>query len=379
MPKKMKRFATLWLILLTVFSLSAIAPLAAGDNWTVRVTQVDTSRFPLVTVYVSVTDAAGEPVEVSPSSLVVMENGEKIEPEEVSGLGESNEPLTTLLVMDVSGSMNSTGKLQAAKDAANAYVRQTRPNDRTGLLVFNTQVKYVQQVTENQEKLIKATNGLKARDDTAMYDALIQAASILEKFEGRKAIIALTDGMDNRSKSTPDDVIKRIGPAGLSISTIGLGDPAHSYGTLAGLDEAALVSLSERAGGLYGYANDASSLRTLYERYGRALQSEYAITYSSPSTLRDGVNRSLSVALKGGGASSASAEISSYNPGGLVPEVAQPASWMVFFVLLVVLALFLALPTLIGLFTSRRSKTNTKSRIKLNSTGSHTPRVKLKH
>jgi VWFA-related protein len=345
----------------------------------VRVTQVDTSKFPLVTAYVSVTDASGEPVEVAPSSLVVMENGQKIEPQEVSGLGESNEPLTTLLVMDVSGSMNSAGKLQAAKDAASAYVRQTRPNDRTGLLVFNTQVKYVQQITGNQDKLVKAIDGLKARDDTAMYDALIQAAGILEKFDGRKAIIALTDGMDNRSKSTPDQVIQRIGPAGLSISTIGLGDPAHSYGTLAGLDEAALVSLSERAGGLYGYANDAAALRTLYERYGRALQSEYAITYSSPSTLRDGVNRSLSVALKGSSASSASAELSSYNPGGLVPEVAKPASWTVFFVLLGVLALFLALPTLVGVFTSRGSKSGSKGRIKLSSTASQAPRVKLKH
>jgi VWFA-related protein len=377
MPKMLKRIANLCLLVITLLSLSGFTLRAGGDNRNVRITQVDTSKFPLVTVYVSITDANGEPIEVAPTSLVLMENGQEMAPQEISGLGESNEPLTTLLVMDVSGSMNSTGKLQAAKDAAIAYVQQTRPNDLTGLLVFNTKIKYVQKITQNKDKLVNAIKDLKARDDTAMYDALIEATGVLEAYQGRKAIIALTDGMDNRSKASPDDVIQRIGPAGLSISTIGLGDPAYSHGNLAGLDEDALTSLSERAGGVYGYANDANALRTLYERYGRALQSEYAITYSSPSTLRDGVNRSLSVALKGSPASSATTEMSKYNPGGLVPEVAKPASWMVFFILIGALVLFLFLPAIVGLFTSRSQKANPKGRIKLSS--SRTPHIKLKH
>jgi len=371
-----RKFGFLCLLAAMLLSLSAFNPRVSGEDWTVRVTQVDTSKFPLVTVFVSVMDTAGEPVEVPPSSLMLMENGQKIEPQEITGLGESNEPLITLLVMDISGSMNSAGKLQAAKDAAIAYVHQTRPNDQTGLLVFNTRIKYIQPVTQNQGRLVKAIQDLKARDDTALYDALINATEILDQFSGRKAIIALTDGMDNRSQARPDDVIQRIGPAGLSISTIGLGDPAYSRGNLAGLDEAALVSLSERAGGLYGYANDANALRNLYERYGRALQSEYAITYRSPSALRDGVNRSLSVTLKGNQTGSAPAEPSFYNPGGLVPEVAKPASWAVFFALLGVLVLFLALPTLVGMFTSRTRKSSSKSHIKLSS--SPAPRIKLK-
>jgi hypothetical protein len=44
-----------------------------------------------------------------------------------------------------------------------------------------------------------------------------------------------------------------------------------------------------------------------------------------------------------------------------------------------VLALFLALPTLVGVFTSRGSKSGSKGRIKLSSTASQAPRVKLKH
>ena len=53
---------------------------------------------------------------------------------------------------------------------------------------------------------------------------------LLEPVEGRKAIIVLTDGLDNRSKMSPQEVIQLIGPQGLSISIIGLGDPTQSKG-----------------------------------------------------------------------------------------------------------------------------------------------------
>jgi VWFA-related protein len=346
---------------------------ASGEPPLVRITQVDTSRFPLVVIYVSVTDATGEPVEVAPSQLVLAENGVQITPQQITGVGEMDTPLTTLLVMDVSGSMNSSGKLEAAKEAAKAYIKQSRPNDQFGVLVFNTKINYLQPITQNRDKLINTINAIKAGDDTAMYDALIKATEILSEQPGRKAIIALTDGMDNRSKHTPDEVIERIGPAGLSISTIGLGDPTHSRGSLAGLDETALVSLSERAGGVYGYAKDADALRNLYERYGRALQSEYALVYTTPSTLRDGINRSLSVSLKGSQANPAIVA-ADYNPGGLVPEVAKPASWIVFFVLLVVLMALLGLPALVTRVWPRVQKVS-RGKIKLDP---ETPRVKLK-
>ncbi len=351
--KILTRMMAICLILLTNLAFFA-NPAQAGNDLVVRITQVDTSQFPHVTVYVSVTDADGEPAEVEPSRISLSENGVEMSPESITGVGEMENPLTTLLVMDVSGSMNTGDKLEAAKDAARAYVRQMRPNDQAGLLTFNTQIKQAQAITTDSQKVLGAIGKLKAKNDTAMYDALMQAIDDLQPYAGRKAIIVLTDGMDNRSQSDAAQVIARIGPAGLSISTIGLGDPAHPSGVLSGLDEAALSALAQTAGGVYGYANDAASLTKLYERYGRALQSEYAITYSSPSTLRDGVNRALSVSLKVGKAGSAVAEGSTYNPGGLVPEVAQPASWGLFLGLIGVLLVLLLLPTLVGKFLASR-------------------------
>ena len=178
-----------------------------------------------------------------------------------------------------------------------------------------------------------------------------------------------------------------IGPEGLSISTVGLGDPTQSTGAITSLNEPALKALAEEAGGAYGYAEDAESLTALYEQLGRAMQSEYVITYSSPSKLRDGVNRSLSVALvESEGEQGALSTEGTYNPGGLVPEVVQKASWGVFVILLAGLALLLLIPGMVVMLTGRLrgGKAAQQGRVKL-STGSNArgrnpkPRVKLKN
>jgi Ca-activated chloride channel family protein len=309
----------------------------------VHITQVDTSAFPTVKVYISVTDGAGEPAPVNLDRIQLFENGSLIQPEDVSGIGESS-PLTTMLVMDISGSMRYEEKMESAKAAAIAYVNQMRAGDEAGLISFDTGITYVQPTTSDHDRLKAAIDGLQTGSDTAMYDAIYEGIDLLQAFTGRKAIIVLTDWMDNRSQHTAEELIQRIGPEGLSISTIGLGDPAKKTADYAGIDEPALQSLARQAGGTYGFADDPESLRRLYEQYGRALQSEYVITYTSPAALRDGLNRSISVTLSES-IPSVPGE-SSFNPGGLVPEVtADPSSsWGLFTGLLILLIILLLAP-----------------------------------
>jgi len=380
-----------WLAIM-LFTLSGFAPSQQTTPQpgapVARITQVDTSEFPKVTVYISVTDSSGEPFPVSLSSIQLKENGEVITPDEIGGAAEIG-PLTTMLVIDVSGSMNSGGKLQAAKDAAVAYVDQARPDDQIGLLAFNTKVTYVQPLTSDHQALKDAIESLRAQDDTAMYDALEQAIEYLTSVEGRKAIIVLTDGLDNRSKRSPQEVIQMIGPEGLSISTVGLGDPTQSTGAITSLNEPALKALAGEAGGAYGYANDAESLTALYEKLGRALQSEYVVTYTSPAKLRDGVNRSLSVALiENQGEQGIASTEGRYNPGGLVPEVIQNTSWQTFLILLGGLALLLIIPGVVMMATRpfrNRGSASSKGRVKLSGGSRNSgvsrsrPKIKLKN
>jgi len=368
---------------------AALTSLAAGsapqsgaedERALVRITQVDTSRFPRVTVYVSVTDAEGEPLAVDTESIALQENGQVMVIDEVRAMGEA-EPLNTMLVIDVSGSMNLVGKLPAAQEAARAYVVQMRDGDQAGVIAFNTQVRVVQPLTADRQALTEAIDSLEAGDDTALYDGVAAAIRALEQAHGRRAILVLSDGMDNSSQVTPEQALAGIGPAGLSISTIGLGDPARAPGEWAGLDVDALRQLAERAGGSYSAVSEAEALRALYVRLGRELQSEFVLSYTSLSGLRDGVTRSLSVSLAEAAAPPAAQ--AEYNPGGLVPEVPQPAPWPVFLGGLGILAALVAIPMAVPALAQRiyrpdkRAKaTGAPGRIRLQEP--REPRVRLK-
>jgi Ca-activated chloride channel homolog len=337
----------------------ARAALAQAGGTQVRITQVDNSQFPQVTVYVSVTDSAGQPVGVDPSTIQVFENGQAMQPKNLGGGGQGGiGPLTTLLVLDVSGSMDKDGKIGAAKTAARAYVDRMRSGDQAGLLAYNTKYDYVQPITQDREALKNAIDGIQTGGDTAMFDALFAAEEILRDVQGRKAIIAVTDGLDNSSSRNAEDVITAIGPSGLSISTIGLGD--RSTREQRGLDEAGLQALAQRAGGGYSFAGDSAALSLLFERYARELQKEYAITYISPFTLRDGVNRDLEVSIVG----AAATVQSKYNPGGVLPEVAGE-SWVLFGGLLLALLALLLVPVLLNLGGRSMGGGRKKARVKL--------------
>jgi len=334
-------FLSLSLLPLLMFWSAPVA-LAQGSSPQLRITQVDKSQFPQVTVYVSAVDENGQPVGVDPNTIQISENGQLMQLTDVRGGAETPSeiiPVTTMLVIDISGSMDKNGKLTAAKDAAKSYVSQMRPGDQAGLITYDTQTYYVQPITADIAALTSAIDGLKTGGDTAMYNALMEAEKNLESASGRKAIIVLTDGLDNSSQSTAENVVAAISESGLTISAIGFGD-ATASGQV-GLDEAGLKSLAEQTGGLYSFA-DVQSLSSIYQQYGEALQSEYALTYVSPTSLRDGVNRGLSVSLSNSPVSTNT----QYNPGGILPEVATQ-SWSLFAVILLALLALLALPWLL--------------------------------
>jgi VWFA-related protein len=333
-------------LLLLALGLSAFTPAAAqGEAPQIRITQVDNSQFPTVTVYVSVTDSAGNPVGVDPATIQIFENGQQMQPTDVRGggdvVGGDSIPITTMLVIDISGSMDKNNKIGAAKDAAKAYINGMREGDRAGIVTFDSNVYRVLDVTADKAALTAAIDGLQTGSDTAMYDGILEGTRALEGVDGRKAIIVLSDGLDNESGNTEDDIVNAVGPSGLTISAIGFGDP--TLGGQAGIDEAGLKSLTSRTGGQYAYATDAGTLSALYQQYGQAFQSEYAITYVSPSALRDGVNRGLTVSLSASGA----AVEGQYNPGGVLPEVTGQ-SWLLFGGILVGLLVLLAVPLLLG-------------------------------
>lgn len=345
MRRIFRLFPNFGLILLLMLGPTLTVHAQEPESPQVRITQVDNSNFPNVTVYLSATNVAGEPVGIDPSTIQIHEDGQLMQLTDVRGGGEALGgeaiPITTMLVIDISGSMEKGNKIGAAKDAAKTYISGMRDVDQAGVIAFDTQVYRIQEITSDKAVLTAAIDGLHTGSDTAMYEGIMEGTKALEGISGRKAILVLSDGLDNQSVATEESIVSNVGPSGLTVSAIGFGDPSGTG--QAGIDEAGLQSLTSRTGGQYAYVTDAATLTALYQQTGKAYQSEYAVTFVSPFTLRDGVNRNISVSLTG---APALAE-GTYNPGGVLPEV-NASSLPLFLSILAGLLVLLFLPGLIG-------------------------------
>jgi len=148
---------------------------------------------------------------------------------------DTDTPITIGIVVDTSGSM--AWKLAAAKAALEHFVGTLNPRDQAFLVAFSNQSFLLQDFTDSPTSLDRAINMLHANGQTALYDAVILG---LQKVEmGRwpkKALLVMTDGMDNESSHTLDDAIQAARRAGVLIYTVGLGtsdDPTRS-GTYGG-------------------------------------------------------------------------------------------------------------------------------------------------
>lgn len=331
------------LALLTAITVSAQGPVQ------ITITQVDQSKFPQMVVYISATDGAGHPVrDLSPDAFRIEQNGKPVTLMAATRAGEQG-PINTVLVVDHSGSMAYGNKMAGAKQAVGTFINLMRPGDQTALVEFDTEVETLQPLTGDKDALLKAVQKLVPRGNTALFDALAQGGKYFEAASGRKAIIVVTDGMDNASKLNRDAAIRQAEQGGYSIYTVGLGNKGVGTGNQEGIDESVLRDLARASMGTYAYTPDAAQLTDLYQQLSILIQNEYRLTYTSPDPLHDGLRREIVVTAPG-----AAAGQSAYNPGGLVPEVApQWESWALFLLaFLLLLGLFFA-PTGLRLASER--------------------------
>ena len=362
------------LALAVALSLLAALTASAQGPVNINVTQIDQSKFPQIDVYVSATDAAGNPVRnLSPDAFRLEQNGKPVALTAATRSGEQG-TVNTLLVIDHSGSMARSDKMAGAKQAATNFVNLMRGEDKTALIQFDTEIETLQPLTNDKNALLAAVQKIAPRGNTALYDALAQGGKYFESTTGRKAIIVVTDGMDNASKANRDAAVKQAEQGGYSIYTIGLGNKGAGFNSQDGIDETVLSDIANASMGTFTYEPDAAQLSALYQQLSVLIQNEYKLTYTSPDPLRDGLRRDIVVTAPG-----ASAVQTTYNPGGLVPEVApQLSSWVLFLITLLLLIGLFFLPMGLNFATARFAPNHATSiphpsRVKLTSASASTP------
>ncbi len=169
----------------------------------------------LVSVPAIVTNGQGRPVPgLRVDNFVVYEDGQK---QTIANFGTTEAPFEIALLLDTSGSTREdVGLIQ---QAANAFIDALRPGDRVAIVAFNTavqdgtslaKVEVLSTLTSDRKALRKAMGNLGASNGTPFYDAVERLADEIfraparAEVRGRRAVVALTDGVDSSSNSEYD-------------------------------------------------------------------------------------------------------------------------------------------------------------------------------
>lgn len=164
----------------------------------------------LVDVPIAVTDAKGMPVRgLKVSNFVVYEDGK---PQEIANFSTTSAPFEVALLLDTSGSTRND--LELIKRAAADFVASLRPGDRVALIAYHTErselgafaaSEILSRLTDDRIFLKTAVDRVRTSNGTPYYDSLVQVAEKIfaqrpaDEFRGRRALVALTDGVDSSS------------------------------------------------------------------------------------------------------------------------------------------------------------------------------------
>lgn len=285
-----------------------------------EVVRVNTS---LVTVPVSVLDRQGRFIpDLKREDFRVFENGVE---QPIAYWEPADKPFTVALLLDTSPSTQF--HLWQIKEAAIAFAKQLRPQDRVLIVSFNDQVLLLTEVT-NDMNVISAVIEQNAQmgNATRLYDAVhLVIKERLNKIKGRKAIVLFTDGVDTASfqanypstmreveeldaliypvQYDTTDYLRAMqsvgqgnvtvvtttsnGPFSTTTSRVTYGTPGTANGqplpgaTQADYDRANqyLKELADKTAGRLYHANDTTQLAEAFSRIADELRRQYSLGY----------------------------------------------------------------------------------------------------
>jgi Ca-activated chloride channel family protein len=223
--------------------------------------------------------------------FVVFDNGRKVP---IDLFTNEDAPATIGLIVDASSSMRK--KLGEVLAAALAFARTSNPQDELFALRFNDDVRDAVAdrrflLADDLVALEQAIGSMRAEGRTSLYDALIAGMDQLRTgSRARKALVVISDGGDNASQSTLDQVLARARDSNAAIYTVGLFD-ANDIETNPGV----LKSLARTTGGERFLPRSPGELMQACERIARDIRSGYTLGYAPPD--RDGAYHRIRVEI----------------------------------------------------------------------------------
>ncbi|HIF13987.1 MAG TPA: VWA domain-containing protein [Bacteroidetes bacterium] len=300
-----KNFLLLSILLLNLFIANAQnnkikGKLSTLDTAELSILNIYPESFPEVSVVFKAQKINGEPLwSLTADDMIVHENTDECEVLSLEQISK-NKSINLGIVIDHSGSMikdfsqlfDENGKprfsfgkngkfilpddyvapIDNAKAAVKDFVSSFNfSKDLISIIGFSNRVDRVLPLTQDTSAIRAIIDSMKADYNTALYNAIDTGINMLIQSDGIKVIIALTDGWDNASISTPQSIIDKAKKNDIPIYLIGLGE----------VNKDTLGYISNSTKGQFYHVKSSNSLKDIYGLISKQVQAFYSLTYVS--------------------------------------------------------------------------------------------------
>ena len=255
----------------------------------------------VVDLHATVLDKNGHLVTTLPrEAFTVFENGVQ---QQIRTFKREDVPVSMGLIIDNSGSMRD--KRAKVEAAALTLVKDSNPEDEVFVVNFNEEafndLPHGKDFTNDIAEMEEALTRIDSRGGTAMRDAISKSIDHLKEkaHKDKKVLVVVTDGNDNSSLVTLENLVKASQQSGVLIYSVGLlSEEERSEAKRA---ERALNALATATGGETFFPKDVSEVERIAHQVARDIRNQYSIVYTPANQSMDGTFRQIRVVAKGPG------------------------------------------------------------------------------
>jgi Ca-activated chloride channel family protein len=247
----------------------------------------------LVLIPVTVTDPMNRLVTgLEKENFSLWDNGQK---EEIRHFSSEDAPISLGVIFDMSGSMNN--KVDKAKEAVVEFFKTANPDDEFFMIAFNDKPEMISDFTSSIEQIQGQLVYAIPRGRTALLDAIYMGLAKMRKAQHqKKALLIISDGGDNHSRYTENEIKSMVKEADVQIFAIGVfdnspGTPEEQNGPIT------LASITDVTGGRTFTIDNPSELSDVATKIGVELRNQYVLGYRPKKAARDGKWRKIKVKL----------------------------------------------------------------------------------
>jgi VWFA-related protein len=218
--------------------------------------------------------------------------------QDISQFSSEDAPLSVGVIFDCSGSMGH--KLEKSRLAVSQFFKTANPEDEFFLVQFNDTANLVQPFTRNLEEIQNRLTFTRSKGRTALLDAVYLGLHEMKRAKNpRKALLIISDGGDNNSRYTENEIKDLVKEADTQIYAIGIYEDTGARGRTPeeANGPALLTEIAEQTGGRQYSVDNLNDLPDVAAKIGVELRNQYVLGYSPGNLQHDGKYRHVLVKI----------------------------------------------------------------------------------